>query len=73
MNIHRVIVELRGELELLDSAILSIERLGQEKRRTEVRPPHQRLACRNKEVEKARSQRTPAQSQKALNARANSL
>jgi hypothetical protein len=69
MDIHKVIVELRAELELLDNAILSIERLAPENHRTEVGRRTLRPACRANERGKGRRQRSPAESQTLLNAR----
>lgn len=60
MDIQRVIVELRTELEILDGVILSFERLAAAHHRAGRQTPNVRPAGQAKEPGKALPARNPA-------------
>jgi hypothetical protein len=53
MDVHRLIVELRAELQLIDDTILSFERLASANHETREGPPKRRPDRRTKDKSEA--------------------
>lgn len=68
MDIHRVIDELRAELDLIDATIHAFERLASANHETRVRPSKRRTSHRTKETGEAWAKGTPVESQGAMRA-----
>ncbi|MBZ5622979.1 MAG: hypothetical protein LAQ69_30230 [Acidobacteriia bacterium] len=68
MDLYRVIVELRAQLELIDDAILSFERLASANHPTREKPPALQSAGRAKESGMVPPETTQAEPQVAMGA-----
>jgi hypothetical protein len=68
MDLHRTIVELRAELELIDATIHSLERLALANPETPERSPKRRLGRRAKETGEALASGALAEREKAMRA-----